>query len=170
MIYIEMHYLVLLQVISALAKSPTVIDTADTVSPETDRISGTDLATNFEPNITDSSNANDPKQSDLSTSAPRTHQETNSLENITCDSSGGNLCEAGYDSGHISLVNICDEDKVVNRDYTVGSEVTKPYYDKDCSECQITRRDPTPAELTMCLHALSYKVRWSIFYILESHK
>lgn len=33
------------------------------------------------------------------------------------------------------------------------------YYDKDCSECQIVRRDPTPKELTMCLHALSYKVR-----------
>ncbi|KAJ7381447.1 RNA pseudouridylate synthase domain containing protein 2 [Desmophyllum pertusum] len=31
------------------------------------------------------------------------------------------------------------------------------YYDKDCSECHIVRRDPTPDELTMCLHALSYK-------------
>lgn len=32
------------------------------------------------------------------------------------------------------------------------------YYDKDCTECHIIRRDPTPSELTMCLHALSYKV------------
>ncbi|KAL9976467.1 hypothetical protein ACROYT_G013774 [Oculina patagonica] len=31
------------------------------------------------------------------------------------------------------------------------------YYDKDCSECQIVRRDPTPNELSMFLHALSYK-------------
>lgn len=30
--------------------------------------------------------------------------------------------------------------------------------DDDCSECRIQRRDPTPAELTMCLHAISYKV------------
>ncbi|XP_032220249.2 pseudouridylate synthase RPUSD2 [Nematostella vectensis] len=29
--------------------------------------------------------------------------------------------------------------------------------DADCSECRIWRRDPTPQELTMCLHALSYK-------------
>lgn len=35
---------------------------------------------------------------------------------------------------------------------------TEQYYDKDCSECQIQRRDPTSDELTMCLHALSYKV------------
>lgn len=34
-------------------------------------------------------------------------------------------------------------------------------YDKDCSECRIQRRDPTPDELTMCLHALSYKVTYS---------
>nr|XP_058964070.1 pseudouridylate synthase RPUSD2-like isoform X2 [Pocillopora verrucosa] len=34
---------------------------------------------------------------------------------------------------------------------------TELYYDKDCSECQIQRRDPTSDELTMCLHALSYK-------------
>ena len=27
-----------------------------------------------------------------------------------------------------------------------------------CTECQINRRDPTPAELTMCLHAAVYKV------------
>ena len=32
-------------------------------------------------------------------------------------------------------------------------------YDAECSECRITRRDPSPAELTMYLHALSYKVR-----------
>ncbi|EDO47303.1 predicted protein, partial [Nematostella vectensis] len=29
--------------------------------------------------------------------------------------------------------------------------------DADCSECRIWRRDPTPQELTMYLHALSYK-------------
>lgn len=34
---------------------------------------------------------------------------------------------------------------------------TELYYDEDCSECQIQRRDPTSDELTMCLHALSYK-------------
>ena len=30
--------------------------------------------------------------------------------------------------------------------------------DPGCTECQINRRDPTPAELTMCLHAAVYKV------------
>lgn len=34
---------------------------------------------------------------------------------------------------------------------------TAKYYDQDCSECHITRRDPTASELSMCLHALSYK-------------
>lgn len=42
---------------------------------------------------------------------------------------------------------------------------TDQYYDKDCSECRIIRRDPTPTELTMCLHALSYKVS----EILQAH-
>ena len=32
------------------------------------------------------------------------------------------------------------------------------FYDKNCTECHIKRRDPTRRELTMCLHALSYKV------------
>ena len=36
------------------------------------------------------------------------------------------------------------------------------YHDKDCSECHIIRSDPTRSELTMFLHALSYKV--SIIY------
>lgn len=36
------------------------------------------------------------------------------------------------------------------------------YHDKDCSECHIIRSDPTHSELTMFLHALSYKV--SIIY------
>ncbi|CAH3139265.1 unnamed protein product, partial [Porites lobata] len=31
------------------------------------------------------------------------------------------------------------------------------YHDKDCSECHIIRSDPTRSELTMFLHALSYK-------------
>jgi hypothetical protein len=29
-----------------------------------------------------------------------------------------------------------------------------------CTECRIHRRDPTPAELSMCLHAAVYKVRF----------
>lgn len=45
--------------------------------------------------------------------------------------------------GSSSLVQSCDD---------------TTHYDKDCSECHMKRRDPTPSELTMCLHALSYKV------------
>ena len=33
----------------------------------------------------------------------------------------------------------------------------------DCAECLIQRPDPTPAELTMCLHAAVYKVRSGVF-------
>ena len=43
------------------------------------------------------------------------------------------------------------------------------YYDKDCSECHIVRRDPTPDELTMCLHALSYKVSEMLQVYMCSH-
>lgn len=35
-----------------------------------------------------------------------------------------------------------------------------------CTECQIHRRDPTPAELTMCLHAALYKVISHIIIML----
>ena len=42
---------------------------------------------------------------------------------------------------------------------------SEEYYDQECSECQIKRRDPTPNELSMCLHALSYKVRAQGFFL-----
>ena len=32
-------------------------------------------------------------------------------------------------------------------------------YDPDCTECRLSRPHPSPQELFMCLHALSYKVR-----------
>ncbi|XP_068725701.1 pseudouridylate synthase RPUSD2-like [Montipora capricornis] len=41
---------------------------------------------------------------------------------------------------------------------SLGSQsCSDQYYDKGCSECHVNRRDPTPSELTMYLHALSYK-------------
>lgn len=46
----------------------------------------------------------------------------------------------------------------LNEDSQSCKDTTEQYYDKDCSECQIIRRDPTPTELIMCLHAVSYKV------------
>ena len=49
-------------------------------------------------------------------------------------------------------------DKQENRG-SVQCYSEEEYYDQECSECQIKRRDPTPNELMMCLHALSYKVR-----------
>ena len=57
-------------------------------------------------------------------------------------------------------------DQKANRG-TVQSFTAK-YYDQDCSECHITRRDPTPSELTMCLHALSYKAS-TLVYNLEMY-
>lgn len=55
---------------------------------------------------------------------------------------------------HKSAVDCSDSNCCTNTDHITNDQ----YYDKDCSECQIVRRDPTPEELTMCLHALSYKV------------
>ena len=39
-----------------------------------------------------------------------------------------------------------------------GNSSCNQYHDRDCSECRIIRSDPTHSELTMFLHALSYKV------------
>ena len=46
-------------------------------------------------------------------------------------------------------------DKAANRSSV--QPCSEKSYDQDCTECHITRRDPTPSELNMCLHALSYK-------------
>ena len=48
-----------------------------------------------------------------------------------------------------------------------GNSSSGQYYDKDCSECHIVRKDPTPNELTMCLHALCYKVSNIDCYIIR---
>ena len=55
---------------------------------------------------------------------------------------------------HKSAVDGSDSNCCTNMNQITNDQ----YYDKDCSECQIVRRDPTAKELTMCLHALSYKV------------
>ena len=39
-----------------------------------------------------------------------------------------------------------------------GKEKECPSYDPDCTECKTVHPDPTPSELMMYLHALSYKV------------
>ncbi|XP_031563039.1 RNA pseudouridylate synthase domain-containing protein 2-like [Actinia tenebrosa] len=53
---------------------------------------------------------------------------------------------------HSSVEDHSEDEKSVGR-------MEKSLYvkDGDCSECRIQRRDPTPEELTMCLHAISYK-------------
>jgi len=56
------------------------------------------------------------------------------------------------------VMNSTDDGDCLNKDSQCCTDTTGQYYDKDCSECQIIRRDPTPTELTMCLHAVSYKV------------
>ena len=40
----------------------------------------------------------------------------------------------------------------------VGTEKETSSYDPDCTECRTVHLDPTPSELMMYLHALSYKV------------
>ena len=60
------------------------------------------------------------------------------------------LCQSGR--SHVSLV---DELKSAECDGDVSC-------DPDCTECKTVHADPTPSELMMYLHALSYKVRTSI--------
>lgn len=55
------------------------------------------------------------------------------------------------------VMNSSDNGDCLNKDSQCCTDTTGQYYDKDCSECKIIRRDPTPTELTMCLHAVSYK-------------
>ena len=58
----------------------------------------------------------------------------------------------------VHVMNCSDNGDCLNKDSQSCTGTTEQYYDKDCSECQIIRRDPAPTELTMCLHAVSYKV------------
>ena len=39
-----------------------------------------------------------------------------------------------------------------------SSEEMEGYFDPDCTECQLSRPDPSPQDLVMYLHAMSYKV------------
>lgn len=58
----------------------------------------------------------------------------------------------------VQVMNSRDNGDCLNQDSQSCTDTTEQYYDKDCSECQIIRRDPTRSELIMCLHAVSYKV------------
>lgn len=58
----------------------------------------------------------------------------------------------------VQVMNSRDNGDCLNKDSQSCTYTTEQYYDKDCSECQIIRRDPTRSELIMCLHAVSYKV------------
>lgn len=53
-------------------------------------------------------------------------------------------------------------DKMDSREHLstveVGKEREASSYDPDCTECKTVHPDPTPSELMMYLHALSYKV------------
>ena len=70
-----------------------------------------------------------------------------------------------YESCGVHFMNCRDNRDCLNKDSQSCTDTTEQYHDKDCSECQIIRRDPTPTELTMCLHAVSYKVS----EILQAH-
>ena len=58
----------------------------------------------------------------------------------------------------VNVMDCRDNGDCLNKESQPCKDTTEQYYDKDCSECQIIRRDPTSTELTMCLHAVSYKV------------
>ena len=128
------------QVICELAKSPTVI--GKEIMDENPAMHG--QCTRSELNETAGlSQSNTGKGSccneEGNESGPRKHGETG--------------CGGGGDRRHGSKT--CDG----MRNGSSSGEVTNSQcYDQDCSECHIRRRDPTPAELTMYLHALSYKV------------
>ena len=58
----------------------------------------------------------------------------------------------------VHVMDCYDSGDCLNEDSQSCEDTIEQYCDKDCSECQIIRRDPTPTELIMCLHAVSYKV------------
>ena len=60
------------------------------------------------------------------------------------------------ESSKSGLTVVRNETELLNEIYSSGQDHKVPV----CTECQVTRRDPTPAELTMCLHAAVYKVRF----------
>ena len=58
----------------------------------------------------------------------------------------------------VNVMDCRDNGDCLNKESQPCKDTTEQYYDEDCSECQVIRRDPTPTELIMCLHAVSYKV------------
>lgn len=134
------------QVISELAKSSTIMNIENTDLKEADRTARQNTQTTT-CGITDKTS-----------SCAKTNSNTNdeSVEPQSCDVQSIDCSETGDSS---SIDSQCCTD--------INHSANEQYYNKDCSECQIVRRDPTANELTMCLHALSYKVSWTLLCIIK---
>ena len=84
-------------------------------------------------------------------------------------------CSASIDLPICSVTTTTESSQIVTKltSGTAGKEDTKSPFlseqrleikDADCTECQLSRPDPSPSDLVMFLHALSYKVNKYVQY------
>ena len=90
---------------------------------------------------------------------------TTSVEN--CDTCDENVSAVKKEEGTSTEKEVKDKTNIENscRGMSCGNEDVEIHPSGEqkvpgCTECRIHRRDPTPAELSMCLHAAVYKVRF----------
>ena len=75
-------------------------------------------------------------------------------------------CSASIDLPICSVTTTTESSQLVTSDMAGEEETKSPFVseqsleikDADCTECQLSRPDPSPSDLVMFLHALSYKV------------
>ena len=132
-------YAVSFQVITELATSPTIIGAIEERF-DTKNVPGETHNCNKTTFVTDSLNGSQTCALEL----PE--------ENALC------MVEL-HESNKKDHVSQAENVNISMDDSSITSDIAHKFYDKSCTECHIRRRDPTPCELTMCLHALSYKVR-----------
>jgi len=122
-------------VISELAKSSTIMTVSSTncidADPEKEEYSQTSISGAIGP-----AESSEFEETNNSNKGESVDQQSSGLHLVNCHNNGDCLHKANQSC----------------------TDTTEQYYDKDCSECQIMRRDPTSTELIMYLHAVSYKV------------
>jgi len=123
------------QVISELAKSSTItaINSTNCIDAEREKEQYSQTSTS---DLIDQAESSEFEETNSSNKDESVDQQSSGVHLMNSRDSGDCLYKASQSCTH----------------------TTEQYYDKDCSECQIIRRDPTPTELIMCLHAVSYKV------------
>lgn len=60
----------------------------------------------------------------------------------------------------VYVMDCYDNGDGLNEDSQFCKDIIEQYYDKDCSECQIIRRDLIFIEFIMCFYVVLYKVSY----------